>query len=122
MVLKFFLDIVKHCPVTPQNALSTMFLRLLVMFLHFKRYTFVNPPNPRFSRKSRYQLDFFPHIHNFIKKCLPKKLGLKNDTSSKSSSRFFEGPKYVLAVLEYELLKIDRIAFFCRVITTTRFR
>ena len=28
------------------NALSTMFLRRLVMFLHFETYVFENPQNP----------------------------------------------------------------------------
>ena len=44
------------------NALSTMFLRRLVMFLHFDIYAVANPQKKRFSPKSVPQLDFLHHI------------------------------------------------------------
>ena len=44
------------------NALSTMFLRHLVMFLHFETYAFANPQKPLVYRKSGCELDFLPHI------------------------------------------------------------
>ena len=43
------------------NALSTMFLRRLDIFLHFETYVFQNPQNPVLSIFRVYQLDFFPH-------------------------------------------------------------
>ena len=45
------------------NALSTMFLRHLVMFLHFETYALANPQKAWFSPKSGPQLDFLPHIY-----------------------------------------------------------
>ena len=46
------------------NALSTMFLRHLVMFLHFETYALANPQKASFCRKSGCELDFLPHIYN----------------------------------------------------------
>ena len=46
------------------NALSIMFLRHLVMFLHFYTYAFANPQKGGFSGKSGVELDFLPHIYN----------------------------------------------------------
>ena len=45
------------------NALSTMFLRRLDIFLHFETYVFQNPQNPYFCHFPIYQLDFLPHIY-----------------------------------------------------------
>ena len=45
------------------NALSTMFLRHLVMFLHFETYALANPQKYVLSRKSGVELDFLPHIY-----------------------------------------------------------
>ena len=45
------------------NALSTMFLRHLVMFLHFEIYALVNPQKRRFCRRSGVQLGFLPHLY-----------------------------------------------------------
>ena len=44
------------------NALSTMLLRRLLMFLQFDRYVIENPQNPSFCHFPIYQLDFLPHI------------------------------------------------------------
>ena len=44
------------------NALSTMFLRHLVLFLHFETYALPNPQKKYFSGGSGVQLDFLPHI------------------------------------------------------------
>ena len=45
------------------NALSTMFLRHLVMLLHFETYAIANPQKEGLSGKSGPQLDFLPHIY-----------------------------------------------------------
>ena len=45
------------------NALSTMFLRNLVIFLHFETYAVANFKKYSLSRKSGCQLDFLPHIY-----------------------------------------------------------
>ena len=45
------------------NALSTMFLRHLVMFLHFETYALANPQKPALSGGSGVELDFLPHIY-----------------------------------------------------------
>ena len=45
------------------NALSTMFLRHLVMFLHFETYAFSNPQKAWLSGRSGVELDFLPHIY-----------------------------------------------------------
>ena len=44
------------------NALSTMFLRHLVMFLHFETYALANPQKYPLPPISGPQLDFLPHI------------------------------------------------------------
>ena len=44
------------------NALSTMFLRHLVMFLHFETYAHANPQKAVVPPKSGVELDFLPHI------------------------------------------------------------
>ena len=44
------------------NALLTMSLRRLVMFLHFETYALANPRKQGFCRKSGCELDFLPHI------------------------------------------------------------
>ena len=46
------------------NAPSTMFLRHLVMFLHFETYALANPQKAAEFPKSGCQLDFLPHIYN----------------------------------------------------------
>ena len=45
------------------NALSTMFLRRLVIFIHFEAYGFENPQNPGSCYFPIYQLSFLPHIY-----------------------------------------------------------
>ena len=45
------------------NALSTMSLRHLFMFLHFETYAFANPQKAGFCRKSGVELDFLLHIY-----------------------------------------------------------
>ena len=45
------------------NALSTMFLRHLVMFLHFETYALANPQKAGVLPKSGVELDFLPHIY-----------------------------------------------------------
>ena len=45
------------------NALSTMFLRHLVMFLHFETYALANPQKAGLCPKSGPQLDFLSHIY-----------------------------------------------------------
>ena len=47
------------------NALSTMSLRHLVMFLHFETYAFAYPQKKGFSGKSGVELDFLPHIYTY---------------------------------------------------------
>ena len=54
------------------NALSTMFLRRLVKFLHFDTYVLQNPQKKASSQYWVYQLSFFPHIYlrnrsNFVR-------------------------------------------------------
>ena len=44
------------------NALSTMFLRRLVMFLHFDTYMLEYPQKEVSCLNEVYQLSFFPHI------------------------------------------------------------
>ena len=44
------------------NALSTMFLRRLDIFLHFETYVFQNPQKGGSTDFHIYQLDFLPHI------------------------------------------------------------
>ena len=44
------------------NALSAMFLRRLVMFLHFDTYVLQNPRKEASCLNEVYQLSFFPHI------------------------------------------------------------
>ena len=58
------------------NALSTMFLRHLVLFLHFETYALPNRQKKAFSGGSWPQLDFLPHIYichiivsKFLKDC-----------------------------------------------------
>ena len=46
------------------NALSTMLLRHLVMFLHFETYALANPQKTALSGRSGCQLDFLPHIYD----------------------------------------------------------
>ena len=46
------------------NALSTMFLRRLDIFLHFETYVLQNSQNPYFCHFPIYQLDFLPQIYN----------------------------------------------------------
>ena len=45
------------------NALSTMFLRHLVTFLHFEIYAFSNPQKAVLPGGSGPQLDFLPHMY-----------------------------------------------------------
>eukprot|EP00493_Phyllostaurus_siculus_P024131 UN24468 len=45
------------------NALSTIFLRRLDIFLHFETYAFEDPQNPALCDFPIYQLDFLPHIY-----------------------------------------------------------
>ena len=45
------------------NALSTMFLRHLVMFVHFEIYALANAQKDGFSGKSGCQLGFLPHMY-----------------------------------------------------------
>ena len=45
------------------NALSTMFLRRLDIFLHFETYVFQNPQKASSTDFHIYQLDFLPHIY-----------------------------------------------------------
>ena len=45
------------------NALSTMLLRRLDIFLHFETYVLENSKKPPLCRKSGPQLDFLPHIY-----------------------------------------------------------
>ena len=45
------------------NALSTMFLRRLDIFLHFETYVFQNPQKATSTDFHIYQLDFLPHIY-----------------------------------------------------------
>ena len=45
------------------NALSTMFLRHLVTFLHFETYAFSNPQKKVLPNRSGVELDFLPHIY-----------------------------------------------------------
>ena len=45
------------------NALSTMFLRHLVMFLHFETYALANPQKAVLSGNSGPQLDFLPQLY-----------------------------------------------------------
>ena len=44
------------------NALAIMFLRHLVMFLHFETYALANPQKTYLSDRSGVELDFLPHI------------------------------------------------------------
>ena len=44
------------------NALSTVFLRRLDIFLHFETYMFENPHKPASCHNGVYQLSFLPHI------------------------------------------------------------
>ena len=50
------------------NAPSTMFLRHLVMFLHFETYALANPQKAWEPPKSGCELDFLPHILRILKK------------------------------------------------------
>ena len=45
------------------NALSTMFLRHLVMFAHFETYALKNRQKAGSCHYWVYQLDFLPHIY-----------------------------------------------------------
>ena len=45
------------------NALSTMFLRRLDIFLRFETYMFQNPQKAVSTDFHIYQLDFLPHIY-----------------------------------------------------------
>jgi len=45
------------------NALSTMFLRRLDIFLHFETYVFQNPQKAWSTDFHIYQLGFLPHIY-----------------------------------------------------------
>ena len=46
------------------NALSTMFLRRLDIFLHFETYVFQNPQKASSTDFHIYQLGFLPHIES----------------------------------------------------------
>ena len=48
------------------NALSTMFLRRLDIFVHSDTHVLQNPQNPPSSIFRVYQRDFFPHIYFLI--------------------------------------------------------
>ena len=65
------------------KALSTMFLRRLVMFLHFETYVFENPQKPDPCRFPIYQLDFLPHIKHSISSHVPS---VATDIEDKSFS------------------------------------
>ena len=47
------------------NALSTILLRRLDIFLPFETYVLENPQNPWSSIFPVYQLDFLPHIYSY---------------------------------------------------------
>ena len=51
------------------NALSTMFLWHLVMFLHFESYAFSNAQKAVLPGGSGVELDFLPHIYTIMKSC-----------------------------------------------------
>ena len=59
---RYFLGF-KNMDHTLSNALSTMSLRRLVMFLHFETYVLENPQNQALCDLPIYQLDFLPHIY-----------------------------------------------------------
>ena len=75
------------------NALSTMFLRHLVIFLHFETYALANPQKAGLCPKSGCELDFLPHIHDMRSKCTESILRAKTEVSRAIEKSFFLTPQ-----------------------------
>ena len=86
------------------NAPPTMFLRHLVMFLHFEIYVLVNPQKAWFSHRFGHQLDFLPHIYDLIDcQILEQNIETEKDTVFWNSN-FDGGGSKIYDIIDYQIL------------------